>query len=228
MRCVSGSKYTRAVLLPVVQSARSYSEVLRKLGLRPSGGNHRYISARIRAEHIDVSHFRYQSIRARVSTLTAESLVPLVASSKSVAQVAKAIGLPAEGRAHRYLVAHMAKLRVDTRHFRGAAWARGETSATHRSVAAIARTRTIPDDAVFTENSAYLSSEGLVRRLRARGWTYACQECGITDWRGAVLALHLDQVNGVHNDHRLSNLRFLCPNCHSQTSTYCRKKKPGR
>ena len=37
------------------------------------------------------------------------------------------------------------------------------------------------------------------------------------------LVLHLDHINGKKFDHRLENLRFLCPNCHSQTPTYCGK-----
>jgi hypothetical protein len=30
----------------------------------------------------------------------------------------------------------------------------------------------------------------------------------------------LDHINGVPNDNRLENLRFLCPNCNSQTDTF--------
>lgn len=50
-----------------------------------------------------------------------------------------------------------------------------------------------------------------------------CQcECGLKDtYNGKHLVLQLDHINGVRNDHRLENLRFLCPNCHSQTDTYC-------
>ena len=39
-------------------------------------------------------------------------------------------------------------------------------------------------------------------------------------WQGQDLSLQLDHINGVNNDHRVKNLRFLCPNCYSQTDTY--------
>lgn len=50
-----------------------------------------------------------------------------------------------------------------------------------------------------------------------------CSECGILEWNGASISLHLDHINGINNDNRIENLRFLCPNCHSQTETYCRR-----
>lgn len=49
---------------------------------------------------------------------------------------------------------------------------------------------------------------------------YKCAICGATEWNGKTLSLELDHINGINNDNRLENLRFLCPNCHSQTSTY--------
>ena len=55
--------------------------------------------------------------------------------------------------------------------------------------------------------------------------TYKCGECEISEWNNKKLALHLDHINGKNSDHRLDNLRFLCPNCHSQTETYTGKNK---
>ena len=49
---------------------------------------------------------------------------------------------------------------------------------------------------------------------------YKCAHCFNTgEHNNKPLVLELDHINGVYNDNRLENLRFLCPNCHSQTST---------
>lgn len=53
-----------------------------------------------------------------------------------------------------------------------------------------------------------------------------CSICGQDKcWNGKELNLHLDHVNGINNDNRLKNLRWLCPNCHSQTPTYTGRNK---
>lgn len=55
---------------------------------------------------------------------------------------------------------------------------------------------------------------------------YHCDKCGLQPvWDGEKLQLELDHTNGVSNDNRIENLRWLCPNCHSQTHTYRGKNK---
>jgi|LakMenEpi03Aug12_release.lakeMendotaPanAssembly.Ray.scaffolds.fasta_scaffold443109_2 hypothetical protein len=53
-----------------------------------------------------------------------------------------------------------------------------------------------------------------------------CEECNLeSTWNGKPITLHLDHINGISTDHRLENLRILCPNCHSQTDTYSGKNR---
>jgi len=54
---------------------------------------------------------------------------------------------------------------------------------------------------------------------------YQCALCGISEWNNQPLSLDLDHIDGNHANNELSNLRYLCPNCHSQTPTYKSKNK---
>lgn len=217
------SKYTRELLQPLVETSRSFAEVMRRLGLPPTGGNFRMIQARIRIACLDTSHFR---ARKKVDRLVPEDrLRELVSCSTSVAQVLAALGRPTAGRPHAELRGQIRDLGIDTSHFRGEGWARGETKQTHPSIRLVSEKAAFSDDQVFIENGPFLSGNKLVRRLLALGWPYRCAWCGLDEWRGSRLVLQLDHINGVSNDHRLENLRLLCPNCHSQTDTYCNRAR---
>jgi 5-methylcytosine-specific restriction endonuclease McrA len=52
-----------------------------------------------------------------------------------------------------------------------------------------------------------------------------CEICGIVEWNSNPLAMQLDHIDGNSHNHKLENLRLTCPNCHSQTETYCGKNK---
>lgn len=76
-------------------------------------------------------------------------------------------------------------------------------------------------DEILIKDSPYANISKLKERLlNETDMKYECAICGLSDWLDEPLSLHLDHINGINNDHRRENLRFLCPNCHSQTATY--------
>ena len=62
----------------------------------------------------------------------------------------------------------------------------------------------------------------LKNRLISEGYKQnECEICKIPgEWNGLPLSLQVDHIDGNSNNHLLSNLRLLCPNCHSQTDTF--------
>ena len=74
---------------------------------------------------------------------------------------------------------------------------------------------------VFIESSPYSRRLAKQYIIDYNLIPYQCNKCGNTgQWQNEPLALELHHQNGINNDHRLSNLVFLCPNCHAQTDTY--------
>ena len=66
----------------------------------------------------------------------------------------------------------------------------------------------------------------LKRRLLQAGLLQnRCDICGLSEWQGEPLSIQIDHLNGVRDDHRLENLRMLCPNCHSQTPTHGNRRR---
>ena len=53
-----------------------------------------------------------------------------------------------------------------------------------------------------------------------------CTICGMKDtWQGKTLIFELDHIDGNNENNLRDNLRLVCPNCHSQTDTYCGRNK---
>lgn len=85
--------------------------------------------------------------------------------------------------------------------------------------------RTMPLEEALTSPSPYFNIGKLRQRLVNAGLkSLRCERCGITDWLGDRLPFELDHIDGDRTNNRLENLRMLCPNCHAQTESWCRKR----
>ncbi len=149
-------KYTKELLEPLVRDSLSYSEVIRKLGLKWAGGTQSHIKRRIDDFGLNTSHFLGQK------------------RNRGLAHV----GGPEK--------LHWSKILVLNRGDN-----RKEKTATLR------------------------------RAMIESGIPHACGVCHCEPiWRGKPLVLQISHQNGNSADNRKKNIRFDCPNCHSQTEDF--------
>ncbi|MDP9067501.1 MAG: HNH endonuclease [Actinomycetota bacterium] len=181
---------------------------IRSLGLHDHTNTYKRIRQRIDELQLDTSHFGRSRVMCGYSD---EQLRSAVAASRSIRQTLLALGLRGEGGNYRIVRREIARLGVSTAHFTSRGWRRGNTTP-------VTPARDLSQ--VLVRGSCASTTSVRKRLLREGLKEYRCELCGLTEWRGAPIPLELDHVNGVNDDHRLENLRLLCPNCHSQTDTY--------
>ncbi len=141
-------------------------------------------------------------------------LVDAVRASFSIAGVLRALGRASVGTNYRFVKREIARLGLDTSHWKGGS--------------------PTPLPALITSADLLVANNTRPRKLvkkvilREKMLPHVCEVCGLgPEWIGRPLVLRLDHKNGVRNDDRLENLRFLCPNCDSQTETYCGRNRFG-
>ena len=151
---------------------------------------------------------------SKVYQYSEEEFIELVNTSKTLHEIAHKMGYSPNGRHSYDLIRKRCKeLNLDINHL-------GRCSG-NEQVPIVQKL-----DDVLIENSSYQNMGSLKRRLiRENKLEYKCALCGNKGiWNNKELVLQLDHINGNHKDNRLENLRLLCPNCHSQTDTFCTRQ----
>jgi hypothetical protein len=156
----------------------------------------------------------------RAKRYTEARVVEAVRQSRSLASALSLLGLVPAGGNYATIRGAIAKLGLDTSHWRGQGWARGESVPPRRPP--------LPLSDVLTEGSTYPSHKLKNRMLRAGLLKPVCAGCGHSEWQGTAIPLELHHRNGVRTDNRIWNLCLLCPNCHALTSTYRGRNIGGR
>jgi len=140
---------------------------------------------------------------------TKEMFAPLAEKANSYLGLARMCGLKSEGSASRSIKRVTARLGIDTTHFLGR----------KLGTMACARNRLKPEQRLVSRpiGSDRANAAVLRRALLAIGRKHECELCGLLPkWNGGKLVLQIDHKNRNSVDDRAENLRFLCPNCHSQ------------
>jgi hypothetical protein len=193
------------------------ADFLTSLGEPNTAKARRRLWTGLRREGIDTSHWD----RSPRRWYSDEALTEAVASSESIAGALRHLGVPVTGGQHAHLARRIRRAGIDTAHFTGQAHNRGKPSPGRRD----------PRKALVVLPPG--SDRPKTRHLRAAlihfDVAQVCALCGCEpEWRGAPLTLMIDHIDDDWLNNLLENLRFLCPNCHSQTSTWCRQRTARR
>ena len=141
-----------------------------------------------------------------------EDLAEAVANAKCYVDVLRNLGLGVAGGNQGTIKKHIKRLNINTDHFDPYAIRLKSLRALHL------RKRYTEKEALI---EGWTGSQNVIKRLMRASFTMACAECGIGPiWNNKKLVLQLDHINGIKIDCRKENLRWLCPNCHTQTSTF--------
>ncbi len=152
----------------------------------------------------------------RQPSYSVEQARKAIASNRSWRQAIYSLGLNGDGGGN---VAKLKEVAIENGisydHLTGQKWALGMPPQNKIPIKEILRKGTRHKGSLIKKK---LLQEGLIKNK--------CNECGIEPiWNGKKLTLALDHKNGDRTNNEIGNLRLLCPNCHSQTPTFCRKKK---
>lgn len=148
---------------------------------------------------------------------TDDQLIEAVKTSSSMTQVIPKLGLSKTSAGNRSTIKKsIDRLNLCTSHWKGQNWSAGTL-----------RPRVSLEE-VLVEHSTYSTNNLRIKLLKEGIKEARCESCDLVEWMGNPIPLELDHINGISNDHRIENLRILCPNCHALTPTWRGRNKKVR
>jgi len=139
---------------------------------------------------------------------TYEYLAPLVKESTNFTELLRKIGVTSSGSLWSLIRRRVDEFGIDRSHFIGVSSNKG-------------RVRRTPAEVFSQVSTRRLDHATLRNALLRDGVSHKCAVCGAgPEWCGRPLTLQVDHIDSDFLNNAKSNLRFLCPNCHTQTEDY--------
>ena len=142
--------------------------------------------------------------------ITDEALALAIEKSNSISEALRLLNRHPGGTSHAHYSKRVKELGISTKHFTRSTNGGGTPLKTSDLIL-------VNDSSAKSRTKAYQ----LRRAMLDVGFEARCAECSISGmWNDKPLTLEIDHIDGNWRNNSVKNLRFLCPNCHSQTDTY--------
>jgi len=150
------------------------------------------------------------------SKYTQELLEKAVLESTSFAWVCRYFGKVAKWWTYELIKNKIIYYKIDTSHF---LWKKSLCWKNNPNY-----WRRISKEEILTQWKEFRVSHTKLKRALLESWIlYKCFWCWINQWLWKEITLDVDHIDWDWSNCVISNLRFMCPNCHRQTDTFWRR-----
>lgn len=200
-------------LLGAVEISSSKEETIRNIGWSVTGQSYKKLNEALKQFDIKTSHFEPKGRRSKVvKRIEKTRLSKIVLESKNFSDVLRNLGVKPNSATISTIKRRIQEYDLDVSHF----------------IKNAGNTKKHIDNylRVYSKDEPKPQSSHVKDKLFEYGYkSKACEICGIMDWNGKPLTLQIHHIDGQHKNYTPENLQILCPNCHSQTDNWGRKKR---